>query len=351
LSLRLAPEASELGVPTAAIVGLAGLELGDDERALFMQANPLGFILFARNCRAPAQVKALIADLRDVVGRADAPILIDQEGGRVQRLQPPHWRAAPPADVFGRLAAFSEADGVEAAWLNARLVADELAALGITHDCWPVLDIPQPGADGVIGDRAFCDDPHRVAMLGRAVATGLMAGGIVPIIKHIPGHGRATVDSHKRLPVVDTEHDRLRAVDFAPFAMLNDMPWAMTAHVVYRAIDPERPATTSETVIGEVIRGEIGFEGVLVSDDLCMEALSGTPAERVHAALAAGCDIVLHCNGLIADTKAVLAASPPLSPTARGRLEHSQARPLAPQPLVLADGQSRLSDLMNRVSA
>jgi beta-N-acetylhexosaminidase len=338
-------------VPKAAVVGLAGPELGVDERALFADADPLGFILFARNCYSPPQITALIADLRATVGRADAPILIDQEGGRVQRLQPPHWRVAPPAGVFGRLAAVSEADGVEAAWLNARLVAEELAALGITHDCWPVLDVPQPGADGVIGDRAFCDDPHRVAMLGRAVATGLMAGGIVPIIKHIPGHGRAMVDSHRKLPVVDTDHDRLRAIDFAPFAMLNDMPWAMTAHVVYRAIDPDRPATVSEPVIREAIRGEIGFEGVLVSDDLCVEALSGTHAERAQAALAAGCDVVLHCNGVHADTRAVLAECPPLSDAARARLDRPMARPSAPHPMVLANGRARLADLMDRVSA
>lgn len=343
----LLPERNANGVrvPTAAVVGVAGVSLTGEERALFAEGDPLGFILFKRNCDTPAQVATLVAELRAAVGRPDAPILIDQEGGRVQRLTPPCWRLAPPAAVFDRLADRSESAAVEATWLNARLIAAELAPMGITHDCWPLLDVRRPDADPIIGDRAFGGDPVRVAMLGRAAARGLLAGGIVPIVKHIPGHGRAMVDSHRALPVVDVDRAPLAAIDFAPFAAMRDMPWAMTAHVVYAAIDPDYPATTSHRVIREVIRSEIGFDGVLVSDDVCMNALSGTAGERARAAIDAGCDLVLHCNGVIAETAAVLAATPKLASAARRRLDAAAMQP--PPPVDTDALQARLAVLLD----
>lgn len=287
--------------PRAVIFGCGGPALTEPERAFFAEADPLGFILFARNCENPDQVRALVAELLDTVGRADAPVLIDQEGGRVQRLKPPHWRDAPAAGVFAELAEDDPIRAEEAARLNARLIAADLAALGITVDCAPVLDVPQPGADDIIGDRAVGRTPDLAARLGRAVCEGLMAGGVLPVIKHIPGHGRAVVDSHKSVPIVDASRDQLDAFDFAPFRALCGMPWSMTAHVVYTAIDPDRPATTSPCILGEVIRVDIGFRGVLVSDDLSMQALTGGLGERAAAARAAGCDVALHCNGDMAE--------------------------------------------------
>jgi beta-N-acetylhexosaminidase len=311
--------------PRAVIFGVSGDSLSADERRLFADADPLGFILFSRNCIAPEQVRALVCDLRNAVGRADAPVLIDQEGGRVARLGPPHWRAAPAAARFAALADVDESRAVEAAWLNARVLAAELTDLGIDVDCAPVLDVPQPGAHRVIGNRAFGESPERVAMLGRATCAGLLAGGVLPVIKHLPGHGRATADSHAELPVVDAGREELERVDFAPFRALNAMPWAMTAHVVYKALDPAAPATTSAVVIEDAIRGTIGFDGVLISDDLCMNALAGPPEDRARAALAAGCDIALHCNGVLAEMEAVAAACPPLAPATRDRLSRAAA--------------------------
>ncbi len=310
--------------PRAAIFGLSGPSLSGRERDLFRAADPLGFILFQRNCIKPDQVRDLICDLKDCVGRDDTPILIDQEGGRVQRLKPPQWRAAPAGARFAALADHHEDDAVEAAWLNARMLAEELAALGITVNCAPVLDIPSPGAHAIIGDRAHGATPERVALLGRAISAGLLAGGVLPVIKHIPGHGRAGVDSHAALPVVDADRATLERTDFAPFCALSAMPWAMTAHVVYTALDPDRPATTSARVIGEVVRDWIGFEGLLVSDDLCMNALSGSMAERAEATLSAGVDVVLHCNGNHAEMEAVAAVSPPLGPQTRDRLRRGE---------------------------
>ncbi len=311
--------------PAAAIFGLSGTELDARERAFFRAASPLGFILFSRNCIDEAQVRALTSALKDCLGRDDAPILIDQEGGRVQRLKPPRWRAAPAGARFAAAAAArGEDDAVEAAWLNARLLADELAELGITVDCAPVLDVPAPGAHDVIGDRAYGTTPEQVALLGRAVCAGLLAGGVLPVVKHVPGHGRAGVDSHAGLPVVDAPRELLERTDFAPFRALNDMPWAMTAHVVYAAVDPEAPATTSARVVGEVVRGWIGFDGVLVSDDLCMNALAGTPGERAEAAFAAGVDLVLHCNSAMAEMEAVAAVCPPTGDATRRRLARGE---------------------------
>lgn len=311
--------------PRAVILGLAGTTLGADERALFAEADPLGFILFQRNCATPGQVRALIDDLRGTVGRADAPVLIDQEGGRVQRLRPPAWRDTPAAARFAEIAAISDRDAVTAAWLNARLIASDLAAVGITVDCAPVLDLLHPGADAIVGDRAYGGEPGRVALLGRAVCAGLRAGGVLPVIKHIPGHGRASVDSHLSLPVVATPAAELHATDWAPFAALADQPWAMTAHVVYEAIDPRRPATLSPTVIGEVVRGAIGFAGVLISDDIGMGALAGGLAERAAAALAAGCDLVLHCSGDLAEMRAIVPACPPIGEALAARLAAAEA--------------------------
>ncbi|MBV8651617.1 MAG: glycoside hydrolase family 3 protein, partial [Alphaproteobacteria bacterium] len=243
--------------PRAVIFGCAGKTLEASEHAFFRDADPLGFILFARNCETPDQIRALIGELRDSVGRADAPVLIDQEGGRVARLRPPHWRSYPSG---AQIAALGK-DAADAARTAAHLIADDLRRLGITIDCLPVLDLSFPGADAVIGDRSFGADPERVAELGRAQCEGLLSGGVLPVIKHIPGHGRGTVDSHFALPVVDASREALEAADFAPFRKLNDAPWAMTAHIVYTALDPDRAATLSPTVIDEVIRGVIGFDG------------------------------------------------------------------------------------------
>ena len=323
-------------VPAAAILGCAGTSLTDEERRLFERLDPLGFILFARNIVDPAQVAALVAELRATVGRADAPVLIDQEGGRVQRLKPPHWRKAPPGEPFARLAARDTAAAVDALRLNYRLIGRELAALGIDVDCAPVLDVPVPGAHDVIGDRAFGLDPATVATLGRAVMDGLLDEGVLPIVKHIPGHGRSMVDSHHDLPVVEASRAELESQDFPPFRALADAPWAMTAHVVYKAIDSTAPATTSAKVIGEVIRGLIGFQGVLISDDLSMKALGGGFGDRTQAALDAGCDVVLHCNGDMAEMWAIAGAMRPLSEIAQERLAKAAAARRRPGALDVA---------------
>jgi beta-N-acetylhexosaminidase len=308
--------------PLAAIFACAGERLSPAERRFFAAADPLGFILFGRNCRSPAQLHALIAELRAAVGRADAPVLVDQEGGRVARLGPPHWRAYPPP---ARLAALPGPFAEEAVRLGARLIADDLSRLGITVDCAPVLDLPAVGADPVIGDRAYGDDPESVARFGRAACAGLLAGGILPVIKHMPGHGRAAVDSHHACPVVEASRAVLSRTDLVPFSRLADMPWAMTAHIVYTAIDPETPATLSPRVIAETVRGEIGFAGVLVSDDLSMRALPGTIGQRAGRALAAGCDLVLHCNGDPGEMAAVAAAARPVAPATAARLARGEA--------------------------
>jgi beta-N-acetylhexosaminidase len=311
--------------PMAAIFGCAGLTLSAEERALFTRADPLGFILFARNVATPDQVRKLVVDLRATVQRPNAPVLIDQEGGRVARLRPPHWRAAPTAATIGALANRDIDTACEAAWLNARLIGAELRELGITVDCAPVLDVPVPGAHDIIGDRAYSTDPGRVARIARAAALGFIDAGVLPVIKHIPGHGRARSDSHAELPVVEAPRDVLAATDFVPFRALADMPWAMTAHVLYTALDPDRPATTSPSVVRDVIRGEIGFSGLLLSDDLSMAALAGTLAARATAALAAGCDVVLHCNGDFAEMEEIAAVTPKMSSAAAARFERGEA--------------------------
>jgi beta-N-acetylhexosaminidase len=305
-------------VTAAIIFGCAGETLTPEERAFFRDADPWGFILFARNIRSPDQVRRLADSLRASVGRDDAPILIDQEGGRVARLRPPHWRRYPAGRLFADLEAAEPGRGVEMARLGAQLIAADLRDVGVTVDCAPVLDVPTSGAHDIIGDRAYGETPATVIALGRAVAQGLLAGGVAPIVKHIPGHGRATADSHLDLPIVDASLAELERWDFAPFKALADLPIAMTAHVVYTAVDPARPATASAAVVAEVIRGHIGFDGLLISDDLSMKALAGDFSARARDALEAGCDVVLHCNGDPAEMSAVASAAGPLrEPAAR----------------------------------
>ena len=312
---------AERANPIAVIFGCAGETLRADERALFADADPLGFILFQRNCREPEQVRDLVSALRDSVKRDDAPVLVDQEGGRVQRLGPPHWRRRPAWRSFGNMAAERGLDrAIEAAHRNAREMAGELADVGIDVNCLPLLDVPAPGGHRVIGDRAFSNDPEIVAALGRAVCQGMLSEGVTPVIKHMPGHGRATVDSHLSLPAVDASREALEA-DFAPFRALRDMPWAMTAHVVYAAFDPAAPATVSRNVIQRVIRGSISYEGLLVSDDICMQALTGGPDVRARAALDAGCDVVLHCNGKLDDMRETIRGASPMSDRAMARFQ------------------------------
>ncbi len=331
----------------AVIFGCEGLVLTNWEREFFTDSNPLGFILFARNCESPEQIRALVSDLRECIGRADAPVLIDQEGGRVARLKPPHWRAAPAAARFGLLAGRDRALAEQAVRINARLLAAELLDLGITVDCAPVLDLPAPGANNVIGDRAFGADTSMIADLGQAFCDGLLAGGVLPVIKHIPGHGRARVDSHNELPVVETPRAELEVSDFRPFAALSEAPWAMTGHLVYAAIDPDNPATMSPAVIAEVIRGAIGFGGVLVTDDLSMAALRGNFGARASQALAAGCDLALHCNGKAAEMMAVMDGVGPIGPEAARRLAAAAARPAAPEAVDSAALAARLDRLLD----
>jgi len=326
----------------AAILGCSGLTLSREEQAFFRAEKPWGFILFARNVETPDQVRRLVEALRETVGRSDAPILIDQEGGRVQRLGPPHWGKYPPGRAYGELTGNDPLLRREITRLGARLLAHDLAALGINVDCVPVLDVPDPAGHEIIGDRAYGQTPDAVALLGRAAAEGLIAGGVLPIIKHIPGHGRAKADSHLELPVVDTPWDELEGRDFAPFKVCSDMPMAMTAHVIYSAVDRKRPATTSKKVMKRVIREAIGFDGLVMSDDLSMKALDGSFSERAKASLAAGCDVVLHCNGDMAEMKAVLAGTGALKGRAGRRADAALARIVkAPEPFDAAEGRAR----------
>jgi beta-N-acetylhexosaminidase len=306
---------------SAFITDCAGHQLTRDEWLFMQDARPAGMILFQRNCASPDQVAALIASFRDAVGRDDLLVLIDQEGGRVQRLKPPHWRALPPAAAFGALYRQDPERATRAAMAASRLVASELSGLGINMNCAPVLDVPAPGAHNVIGDRAFGKDVDTIATLGRAVAEGLMQGGVLPVIKHIPGHGRATRDTHEALPVVDASLDELDGSDFETFRRLNDMPAAMTAHIVFSAVDPMRPVSTSPQAIEIIIRRAIGFDGLLMCDDIGMRALEGSLAARAEAVIDAGCDLVLHCNGSLAERIEVADATPLLEGDAERRYE------------------------------
>lgn len=329
--------------PRALILSCAATELGLEERSFFRDIDPWGFILFKRNIDSPEQVTALTAALRATVGRADAPILIDQEGGRVQRMGPPHWPAYPPGRAFGRRGAEDALVARAVTWLGARLIAHDLRTVGITVDCLPVLDVPVSGSHDIIGDRSYGEDPRTVSIFGRAAAEGLLAGGVLPVIKHMPGHGRAVADSHEQLPVVEASREDLQAHDFPPFRALADMPLAMTAHVVYAAIDALNPATTSRRVMAEVVRGYIGYDGLVMSDDLSMNALSGGFRERAEAVFAAGCDVALHCNGRMDEMRPVADAAPALAgdalrraDAALGRLRHT------PEPFDPAEARARL---------
>lgn len=322
-------------MPQAILFGCAGPVLAAEEKAFFRDADPLGFILFRRNCETPDQLKALVADLRDAVGR-QAPVMIDQEGGRVARLRPPHWPGFPAAGRFGALAALDMAAAEEAVRANATAIALTTGAAGIDIVAAPVLDLDLPGADRtVVGDRSFSGDPAVVARLGRAMAEGLLDGGALPVIKHLPGHGRSRVDSHVSLPVVDADLDTLERTDFAPFRDLAGLPWGMTGHLVFTALDPDHPVTQSPTAIRDAVRGRIGFDGVLCSDDLSMGALAGPLPRRAERALAAGCDLALHCNGDLAEMRAIAAAVPAIGPETAARLARADAwrRPASDRPV------------------
>ena len=333
----------------AFITGIAGTELGAAEREFIAAAQPWGFILFKRNIDNPPQVTALNSELRSIVGDPEAPILIDQEGGRVQRFGPPNWPAYPPGAAFGQLYDIASAFGLAAARLSARLIADDLARTGVSVDCLPVADVPVAGADAVIGDRAYGTEPAKVAAIARAVADGLEQGGILPVLKHIPGHGRATADTHFALPVVDTPEDELNRTDFAAFRSLADLPMAMTAHVVFSAVDAAHPATTSATMIERVIRGLIGFQGLLMSDDVSMNALAGSIAERTRAVFAAGCDVVLHCNGKLDEMSQVAGETPELSGTAMERARRALAARRNPLAFDRAAARAELDALIGRL--
>ncbi len=296
----------------AYITGLAGESLGDGERALLVASRPVGIILFARNCASSAQIKRLVADAKTAIGSDDVLVLIDQEGGRVQRLRPPEWRDLPSASAYAALYAHDPSRALQSARLAARLTAYDLRTLDINTNCAPVVDVPVAGAHDIIGDRAYGMSWQQITALARAVGEGYMAGGVVPVIKHIPGHGRAKADSHLELPIVDASRAELEASDFAPFHALRDLPAAMTAHVVFSAIDASSPASTSVHVTEDVIRGKIGFDGFLMSDDLGMKALTGPFIERAASVIRAGSDVALHCGGDLAEMEAVAAGVPAL---------------------------------------
>src|SRR6201996_5233984 len=331
---------------TRAIYGCAGPVLSAEEVAFFRETQPWGFIVFGRNIVDREHLRALADSLRETVNDSKAPILIDQEGGRVARLKPPQWQERPPMARFGDLYATNPEAAREACYLNARLIAHDLCEVGINVDCLPVLDVPVDGADQIIGDRAFSHDPSVIIDLGRVVIEGLMEGGVLPVMKHIPGHGRANADSHLALPRVTTDAEELSATDFVTFRSLDQCPMAMTAHVVYESIDPQRPATTSPKVIRDVIRGEIGFAGLLMSDDLSMKALEGPLSVRANKAQFAGCDLVLHCNGDMDEMRQVASEVTELNGRALKRSEQALAHLVAPGGFDPAAAEARLASLL-----
>ncbi|HEY5963405.1 MAG TPA: beta-N-acetylhexosaminidase [Xanthobacteraceae bacterium] len=331
----------------AFITGLAGPTLTTEERAFLRETRPWGLILFKRNIQDKAQVTGLVAESMQEAG-ASIPVLVDQEGGRVQRLGPPHWPAYPPGAAYGELYDRDPAQGLAAARLGARLIASDLLPLGIDVDCLPLADVPVSDADRVIGDRAYGDTPAKVAALAAAVAEGLAEGGVLPVLKHIPGHGRANADSHLKLPVVHADRAMLAATDFAAFRPLKKLPLGMTAHVVFTAFDPVLPATTSPKMIREVIRGLIGFDGLLMSDDVSMGALSGSIAERSRASLAAGCDLVLHCNGKMDEMRQVAAEAPELSGDAARRSAAAFAARRKPAAIDLDAARREFAAMLNQ---
>jgi beta-N-acetylhexosaminidase len=332
----------------AFITGVSGLELSAPEREFIRDERPWGFILFKRNIETPAQVTSLVRELRDSIGSPDAPVLIDQEGGRVARLGPPYWPVYPPGAAFGALYDIDPQLGLRAACLSARLIAADLIDLGITVDCLPLADVPVEGSDAVIGNRAYGTAPAKVAAIARAVTQGLEQGGVLPVLKHIPGHGRATADSHFQLPTVNTSRAELNRTDFAAFQPLADLPMAMTAHVVFSALDPAQPATTSATIMQQVIRGVIGFQGLLMSDDVSMNALAGTIAERTRAIVNAGCDMVLHCNGKLDEMRDVARETPELAGRALDRARQALASRRQPEPLDRQAARAELDALVDR---
>jgi len=332
-------------VTSAAIYGCSGPVLTEAERDFFAEVRPWGFILFRRNVDTPDQVRRLTADLRDSVGW-DAPVLVDQEGGRVQRLGPPHWAKYPPGEAYLK-ATNDILTARELARLGGRLMAHDLKSVGINVDCAPVLDVPVPGAHDIIGDRAYAHDPALVAQLGRATAEGLLAGGVLPVIKHMPGHGRAFADTHKELPTVHADLDTLDAWDFAPFKAMSDMPIGMTAHIVFTAIDRKRPATQSKRAI-RLIREHLGFGGLLLSDDLVMNALKGTLTERAERSLKAGCDLVIHWNGDLAEMRQVAEGVGKLRGAAARRAEAALARIVhTPEPLDVVEARDRFDAMLS----
>lgn len=335
----------------AFIAGIAGTVLTDREKAFFREAEPWGLIVFKRNINTPEQLRRLTDSFREAVARTDAPVLVDQEGGRVQRLGPPHWPAYPAGAAYGRLYDRDPQQGLAAARLGARLIANDLAAVGVDVDCWPVADVPVAGADAVIGARAFGTSPDKVAAIAAAVSEGLREGGVLPVVKHIPGHGRAIADSHYELPVVTEDRATLEASDFRAFRSLASLPLAMTAHVVFAAIDPVTPATTSVTIVREVIRGWMGFDGVLMTDDVSMEALSGDMRARCRASIAAGCDVVLHCNGRFDEMCAVAEAVPELAGAAARRVAQALAWRKPGPEIDVAEARSRFAAMMAQVGA
>jgi beta-N-acetylhexosaminidase len=330
----------------AFITGLSGATLTTAERHFVQEAAPWGLILFKRNVTTPDAMRRLIGEFRAMVGR-QAPVLIDQEGGRVQRLGPPHWQTYPPGAAYGAVFDRDPDAGLRAALLGGRLIANDLVQLGIDVDCAPVADVPAAGADPVIGDRAYGADPAKVAALAGAFARGLTEGGVLPVLKHLPGHGRATADSHQRLPIVTADRATLDATDFAAFRPLRGLPLGMTAHVVFTAIDPVAPATTSANIVKHVIRDSIGFNGLLMSDDISMGALSGSLSERTRATFTAGCDVVLHCNGIPSEMIEVAAAAPTLADDAARRAEAALAARQPPAPLDVAESRAELAQLLH----
>lgn len=335
------------------IFGCAGPSLSDAEREFFAREQPAGFILFARNVQSPQQLKALTTDLRLSVDRQDLLILIDQEGGRVQRMKPPHWRSFVPMATFGDGADQNPSLAAEALALHCRILADDLRRAGITGNCVPVLDVPAKDADDIIGDRAFGTDAELVARLGRIAVDATMKAGVLPVMKHIPGHGRATVDSHEALPRVSASLAELRSVDFAPFKALADCPLAMTAHIVFEEIDADLPATLSQKVISSVIRGDIGFDGFLMTDDLSMKALEGPVGERAARALDAGCDLVLHCNGEFDEMVQIAQSVEPMSADTVNRLlafvSEMQNAPIPDRAALEADYEAAMAQVTELV--
>lgn len=328
------------------ITGLAGTELTPEEARFLASVRPCGLILFTRNCLFPHQVSSLVADAKAAIGTDDVLVLVDQEGGRVRRLMPPHWRELPPAAAFAQLAEMDAKEAERVARLVARLTAADLRNCGINSNCVPVLDVPVPESHEIIGDRAYGTTPAAVARLGRVVAEGHLAGGVLPVIKHMPGHGRARADSHLELPVVHTPRAELSATDFVPFRALRDMPAAMTAHVVFSDIDPDSPASTSAIVTREIMRAEIGFDGLLMSDDLSMKALSGSMRERAEAVIRAGSDVVLHCNGCLEEMEGAAAGVPELTGQPLRRFERCLAVLSRNDPFDSAEAEAALGRAM-----